>query len=364
VSWKRGARALGVVAALVAIGVALWGVSLLAGASSTRPTGAVANDAAASRPLRLAPPRSIYWGATVKNSLGQAPWEMGAARAFERAAGKKVSIIGWGSPFYSKVYCQGYCEFQTEAFTKVRGHGSIPFLSWGPYPGNGSFSPAAIARGAQDSYIRRWAQAARDWGHPFFLRFAWEMNGFWYPWGVGAPGNTAADVVAMWRHVHDLFVSEGTTNVTWVWCPNIGSFAPLGKLYPGNAYVDWTGLDGYNFDPSNWATFGDLYKSSYRQITGSIAPTKPLVLAEVATTESGGSKGAWITNMFTTLPSLFPKVRALMWFDVRTPGPGNRADWPIESSPSATAAFDRGIASAAYTSDTFANLNRAPIPPP
>ena len=34
----------------------------------------------------------------------------------------------------------------------------------------------AVAEGRFDSYITRWAAAARSWGHPFFLRFDWEMN--------------------------------------------------------------------------------------------------------------------------------------------------------------------------------------------
>jgi len=38
------------------------------------------------------------------------------------------------------------------------------------------------------------------------------------------------------------------TNVTWVWSPNVAypSSVPISRLFPGDAYVDWTGFDGYN----------------------------------------------------------------------------------------------------------------------
>ena len=77
------------------------------------------------------------------------------------------------------------------------------------------------------------------------------MNGRWYPWGVGNRGTTAAEYVAMWRHVHNVFASVGASNVTWVWCPNVNAsdtFKRLSALYPGNAYVGWTCIDGYNGD--------------------------------------------------------------------------------------------------------------------
>ena len=80
------------------------------------------------------------------------------------------------------------------------------------------------------------------------LRLDAEMNGAWYDYGSQAGQNPQA-FVAMWRHVHDLFVAAGATNVSWQWCPNVDPESvqtPLEQLYPGDAYVDWTGMTGYN----------------------------------------------------------------------------------------------------------------------
>lgn len=302
----------------------------------------------------------LYWGAWVTDTVGnQSPWEMSLQSAFESRVGKAASLINWSSPFYNTSYCgpTDYCDFQTAAFDAIRAHGSIPFFSWTTGPGTGAFSDAAIAAGSQDAYITSWAEAAKTWGHPFFLRFDWEMNGDWFPWGADYPGNTPADYVAMWRHVHDIFTSVGADDVTWVWAPNIdpgNQYTPPAALYPGDAYVDWTGLDGYNGDVP-WTSFADLFRSSYDEIT-SFAPDKPMVIPEIGSTEAGGSKAEWITDMFNSLGQ-FPLIRALLWFDSTTSGPGDHTDWPVESSPAATTAFAAGISNPLFENNAYGRLD-------
>jgi hypothetical protein len=309
--------------------------------------------------------KSLYWGAWIKNSAGEAPWSMTAASRFEEATGKGVSLINWSSPFYLSA-CNGYCTFQTAQFETVRNHGAIPFFSWNPGPGTGEFTDARIAAGSQDSYITNWAKAAKKWGHPFFLRFAWEMNAPWFPWGVGNNGTTAADFVAMWRHVHDIFQAVGATNVTWVWCPNVDPYnrrTPMGSVYPGREYVDWTCLDGYNGN-NPWTSFKDLFKAGYEKIAEKIASWKPMIVGETAATEAGGSKAQWIADMLRVIPTEFPKIRGVLWFNKVEAGPGGHTDWPIESSATATAAFAAGIAGSEYAVNRFASIGTSPIPPP
>lgn len=282
--------------------------------------------------------------------------------------GKSLGVLGWYSRFYAPTDCGGACTFSSSLFSAVRNAGAIPFLSLGSDSSSGGsgYTDAQIVGGSQDAYLTQFAQAAKAWGHPFFLRFDWEMNGNWMPWGVGANGNTAASYVAMWKHVHDIFTGVGATNVSWVWCPNIDNsnqFASMASLYPGDAYVDWTCLDGYNGDVP-WTSFHDLFSSGYSNITGTIAPSKPMIIGETGSTESGGSKAQWITNMLSDLPTSFPKIGGLVWYDESVSGPGGHSDWPIESSSSSEAAFASGIKSSTYTTNSYANLNTSPIPPP
>jgi hypothetical protein len=174
----------------------------------------------------------------------------------------------------------------------------------------------------------------------------------------------------MWRHVHDLFEAEGATNVTWVWSVNIeypGSSDLLG-LYPGDAYVDWVAMDGYNWGtnpakPDTWKSFSEVFTQTYNRL-GQIAPNKPVMLSEFASTEYGGSKADWITDALDVqLQNNFPRVDAVVWFNVNAYEGGGRMDWIIESSTSAQNAFSAGFGSSYYAANDFSNLNTSPIQP-
>jgi hypothetical protein len=317
----------------------------------------------------------IYWGATIGAQLtgSQAPWDMTAVARFEELAQKPVSLIQFFQPFENcaRTPCSTY-PFPKTPLENIRRHGAIPVLSWASESTPASVSQPAfqladLIGGRYDSYIRGFASAAREWGHPFILRFNWEMNGTWFPWSESVNGNRPGEYVTAWRHVHDIFTSVGAANVTWSWCPNIDpahSMQGLESLYPGDEYVDWTGLDGYNWGtnptkPAGWRTFGQLYGSSYREITGTIAPSKPMLIGEIGSSEDGGSKAAWISDALEQIPTAYPKVRALLWFDKLDGG----MDWPIETSPAATAAFANGLRGSTYLGSSFGGLSAAKITP-
>jgi len=336
------------------------------------PAPAPSVPTAAEPPPALSPvPRSIYWGAWIGDHLtgSEAPWDMGAVAAFERLAGKGVSLVNFSAPFAncSASPCR-YYEFPAAELTAIRAHGAIPVYSWGsqsiPAPASlhqPDFQLADVIAGAHDAYLRRFAEAARDWGHPFFIRFNWEMNGGWFAWAEGANGNGAGEYVAAWRHVHDIFAEVGATNATWVWCPNVdpdGAFQDLAPLYPGDAYVDWTGLDGYNWGtnparPDRWRSFDSLFRSTYDEIAKTIAPAKPMLIGEIGSTEHGGSKAAWIADMLARVPVDYPQIHGLLWFEKYDDG----MDWPLATSGSAAETFAAGIANGAYAENRFGAIS-------
>jgi hypothetical protein len=354
---------------------------------SARASGARASSSRQRRILRRvaqrcnqeapsAGPVSLYWGASIGDQLtgDQPPWDMGALAQFEGMAGKGLSLVHFMAPFAqcSSSSCS-YYKFPSKEMEGIRQHGSIPFFSWSSQSIPSSldepdFQLADVISGAHDSYIREWATAAKQWGHPFFLRFNWEMNGNWFPWSEGVNGNQAGEYVAAWRHVHDIFTAVGATNATWVWCPNVDpakKMQDLAPLYPGDEYVDWTSLDGYNWGtnparPDRWRSFDQLYNTTYHQIVDTIAPAKPMVVGEVGSTEYGGSKADWIAEMLSELPTQYPRIRGLLWFEKFDDG----MDWPLETSGAATSAFAGGIQSPSYVGNEFGGLGGGPIPPP
>jgi mannan endo-1,4-beta-mannosidase len=310
----------------------------------------------------------LYWGAWIGSQLtgNEAPWDMGAVSKFEAMAGKSVSLVNFSSPFAncSSSHCSFY-DFPAAEMESIREHGAIPFFSWASQSTPSSldepeFQLSDVIAGTYDSYIREFAEAAKAWGHPFFLRFNWEMNGNWFPWSEGVNGNQPGEYVAAWRHVHDIFTEVGATNASWVWCPNVDPFGKLqnlSSLYPGDEYVDWTGLDGYNWgtnpaSPKGWMSFDELFSKTYDQITETIAPSKPLVISEVGSSEYGGSKSAWIENALLSARTNYPDLRGICWFEKYDDG----MDWPIESSASATSAFASGIQDSSYLGNQFGSL--------
>jgi hypothetical protein len=327
----------------------------------------------------MAKPKPLYWGAWISDpaSTRDAPWDMSRVAEFEQLVGKGLSIIEFASPWQdcTRNPCRPY-RFPTEAMNNVRAYGAIPLFSWGSEasPRGSAEQPAftlgSLINGTYDTYIREFAEEARGWAHPFFLRFNWEMNGNWFPWYEGVNGNSPGQFVAAWRRVHDIFTGVGATNATWVWCPYADTEARLRKqrlksLYPGDGYVDWTCLDGYNWgqnpvNPKPWRTFSEIFDPAYELLTKKIAPRKPLMLGEFATSPYGGHKALWIKKMFQELPRKYPRVRALVYFNTvdRT------VDWPLETSPNAARAFALGIHKGIYANNRFGELATSPIPPP
>jgi beta-mannanase len=238
-------------------------------------------------------------------------------------------------------------DFPAAAASTVIQSGATPEVTWEPWnPAEGVNQPAyslsAIAAGNYDSYILTWAQEIRAWGHPLMLRFAQEMNGNWTPWDEGVNGNGPGSFVAAWDHVHAIFTAAGANNVTWVWSPDVvyPTSTPLNELWPGNSYVDAVALDGYNWGPvhpaSGWQTFSQIFQESIDQVQQ--LTQDPLYIGEVASTELGGNKAAWITDMFATLAAS-PEIKGFVWFDF-----DKETNWPIDSSPESLAAFRAGLA--------------------
>jgi hypothetical protein len=239
-------------------------------------------------------------------------------------------------------------QFDPRPLNAILARGAIPVLTWEPWvtdfvrrdlppmPERQFNNLRAIASGEYDFYIERWARAARRWGQPIMIRLGHEMNAAWYPWGERAFGNTAEDYVAMWRHVVGVFRRVGADNVLWVWSP---AQRPFGNLYPGDEYVDWTGITILNFGTVppgfRWRPFAQMFAPHYEVLR---RYNKPIMVAEVGSAEQGGDKGRWIADAMGSLRTDFPLVKAFVWFDVVQDRywPIN---WSLTSSEEAARAF-------------------------
>jgi hypothetical protein len=213
----------------------------------------------------------------------------------------------------------------------------LPLITWEPH-----WPLDEIIAGTDDALFHMRAQGLRDLGVDVLLRFGHEMNGNWYPWAGannGGANGGPAKYIAAYRHVHDLFVADGATNVYWVWCPLVAdvpaeSWNHWTNYYPGDDYVDWVGMDAYNWGNSSscctWQSFGELVTDLYNDYAGK----KPIIVPETSSAEVGGNKAAWIADLQQQLKTHFTAIKAVVWFDIN-----KETDWRIASTPPTLAAY-------------------------
>jgi mannan endo-1,4-beta-mannosidase len=214
-----------------------------------------------------------------------------------------------------------------------------------------------IAAGKSDPYIAQFAVAARDYGHPVYLRFAAEMNGNWNQYSAAyKDGPTAAQFVLAWHRIHGIFNTVGTPNVKFVWCINEVDFPATAtnkaELYwPGAAYVDILGFDGFNWGSakgvargqSQWRTFNQIAAVPYARLKA-INANLPIWVCEIGCPEAtktdptGVTKGGWFQDMFGS--KLYPGIKGLVYFSANDPS--DKRDFRIDTTAAAAVGWKNG----------------------
>ncbi len=117
-------------------------------------------------------------------------------------------------------------------------HGQL-FVYWEP-----NLTATQIEAGAADSFLKNWATQMKAYGQPIIFAPLDEMNGNWSAYY----GNPTA-FKAAWIRIHSLF--SGDSNVKFAYDPNVEfpgtPVSTFVDYYPGSAYVDIVGLDGFDF---------------------------------------------------------------------------------------------------------------------
>lgn len=239
--------------------------------------------------------------------------------------------------------------FPAEAAEICRRFGAIPVVSqelwrWGDRrTGEGGRWLGAIARGRLDGYWREWAEGAAAFGAPVILRFGFEMNGDWFPWG-GRP----EAFVAAWRQVWKIVREAGADNVLFLFSPNVvwdpeREETRIPPYHPGDAFVDLLGLDGYNFGDghSPWHRW-----QSYEEVFGASVATmarwpQPLLLAEVGCADDP-RKAAWLAEFLEAFRA-DDRLAGFIYFNHHNPRK-NEPDWRLESDPRSLEAFRSELA--------------------
>jgi mannan endo-1,4-beta-mannosidase len=251
------------------------------------------------------------------------PASYAPAAEFSKTIGKRVNLVAYYSGWHER--------FQAEFASTARRHGAMTLVEINP----AGPSVRRIPSGAFDAYLTSYARDVRAFGHPVVLSFGHEMNGKWFTYGYGhvAP----AVFIAAWRHVHNVFEREGARNVIWLWQVNVpvsGRTAPIRPFYPGDAYVNWAGIDGYDW--TGLKTFGQLFGPTVTHVRA--ITHKPILIAETAIVP-GPNAAAQVAGLFRATGC--GRLLGFVWFNVNKTHARSRDqhDWVLQHNPAGLSAF-------------------------
>jgi hypothetical protein len=262
-------------------------------------------------------------------------WQAAAhLQAVNQASGKNLSMGGlWlnvNEPTDNIIY-------QLE---QIWSAGATPFvnihLDW---------PPARILDGFQDADIANFGAAIRQWlsmggGRAALLATMPEMNGDWVPYGMD-PANFGP----AYRHFINVASQGGPlTRVRWVFAPNGWSTPPheMSDYYPGADVVDFVGFSAYNWGPGqgfHWATATETLCAPLNEAR-QFAKEKPFLVAQTASTTTGGNRGAWIASMFQFLTE-DPNAVGFLYFDI-----DKERDWAIYENGAVPSQWAQGMQAA------------------
>jgi hypothetical protein len=210
-----------------------------------------------------------------------------------------------------------------------------------PQPG---YRNMDIAKGSQDAYIRGVARKLAKFDGTVYLRYAHEMNGFWYPWSYDARSYRLA-----WRRIVRLFHEVGAQNVRFVWSVNPNLYEGqrhwlryLRLYWPGSSYVDAIGSTMINFGGLKIyrvAAFAPRLRTLHR------AFRKPVLITEANTDYIGRMQ--WLED-FRAMLRRMPWITAAVWSQLPSRGaaqmrkPPLDLHWDVQQDP-ASAQVLRGI---------------------
>ncbi|CAF3921882.1 unnamed protein product [Rotaria sordida] len=230
---------------------------------------------------------------------GNQGWNMNQIQSFSSWVGKRPMVIllftDWCNTSMNNLF-----NYQ---LNNIWNSGSIPAITWEPFGCGGSSQPAH------------------------------EMNGNWYPWSMGS---TPEDFVVAWRRIHDIFANKSldSTRLQWIWCVSsvdVGNNTAE-RNWVGEDYVDWMGIDGYNFGTSqswsSWLTPNQIFDNMITRLQN-LSSTKPICINEYASTSMRirntpniTAKNEWLQQFCTYMNNKQIKMASYFNTDKET-------DWAI-----------------------------------
>lgn len=280
---------------------------------------------------------SMWFGYEITNPAGR-------AEDYAAKVGKPPSVCF--APYANTSVTFFWTDQVIPDVERIAGLGCIPFITYELTHERKTAGKKVlddILTGEYDGQIKEVANTLKAFGERhggFFIRTMREMNlGIW-PWS-GDPERFKKAWIHIWTVFDD---EEANEYATWAWNPFVGNESgywysnSADRYYPGDAYVDWIGLNAFG-KVSGSIPFSELLSRGYSAMRRN-HPNKPLIVCETGTAEHP-SKPNWQRGVFRATKEKFPGLKALNWWS--EPNSSRGYDKRIDSSPEALQAFREGI---------------------
>jgi len=299
---------------------------------------------------------------------GNQGWAMDDVAAMEQWQGKKNAVVNMFTNWCDRT--KTIKDVFDQQLPNIWNNGNVPMITWEPFLCSSAQTPDDVevraSNGEYDSYLNTWADRLKGFlagpdgtfgtsdDRRAYIRMGHEMNGDWYQWGAAVGNNLPSDFVNMWIHVWNIFDAKGlgASHIQWVWAPNhtdCGGFTAE-EYWPGDAYVDWVGIDGYNWGTtqtwSSWKSPAETYDDMLGRVRA--LTSLPVTLSEFASTSEGGDKGVWITDVFNYV--LTNDIRMVAWFNE-----DKETDWAVYGGSTTWSEYATAVGDAAFISSSLTN---------
>jgi beta-mannanase len=328
--------------------------SLAVCAASIHPSTAAAS-------IKLAPPEEgVYHSAHPDFGIKDDLVTSESVRKFESLARKKIvwAYLSWN--------WDGGINFPSDACRSLRDEGVVPLVGIMPWSlleqnvPEPVYTLDRILRGSFDSELSQCADDVRALGFPIMVEFGPEVNGAWFPWNGAWNGRDADDYGEpgepdgperfrdAYRHIVEIFRERGAEDVTWVFHIASAGFPKekwnaASSYYPGDEWIDWIGASVYGrLGTGDAVPFGDIMKRLYNCMR-ELSPSKPLAVLELGVSEGDG-KAEWIASAMSAVSSgLYPRIKAVSWWNKILRRDGSRSTLEIDSSTASLEAYREGV---------------------
>ncbi len=275
---------------------------------------------------------SVMLGAYASDYLGSQAVIDRELNGLSQWSGKRLSIAG----LFMELEDQNPAYNVPKQLTALNQNGYTAFVNFASHR-----TAAEIAQGKVDQALRRLAIAYASWlkQHPdrvVFLAPLPEMNGSWETYK-----EDPANYKRAYQRIQTFFTEAGAPrqSVRWVFAPNGWSQSTQQRFenyYPGDANVDVVAFSGYNWGYCHNATWKEwsspqVMFEPYIKRLRSLAPTKPIFIAQTASTSqtrtgsSAAAKDEWFRQSYRYLATA-PGVKAILYFNL-----AKECDWPLYS---------------------------------